>query len=179
MFQHPRTNKEFVLKLRNLFGISDATSIAEEMPTINHKWNIKNIYSETAQKILDFKQRRAKEWLSADTCKNKDGEVKKSARRDKMAFADNLEKEAKPLGTWTQYTRSPNDSGQHTDQSIHMRNKSTVPEDWSKGLIVKIPKKSNNKNCDNWRGISNLSIPSKVFCSVFLNRIEPAIDTRL
>ena len=31
-------------------------------------------------------------------------------------------------------------------------NSDTIPEDWSKGLIVKVPKKGNLKNCDNWRG---------------------------
>ena len=36
--------------------------------TINSKWNtIKTIYSETAQKVLGFKQKGAKEWISANT----------------------------------------------------------------------------------------------------------------
>ena len=34
-----------------------------------------------------------------------------------------------------------------------------IPEDWAK-----LPKKGNLQNCDNWRGITLLSIPSKVFC---------------
>ena len=66
-----------------------------------------------------------------------------------------------------------------TDLFKSIWNSDTIPEDWSKGLIVKIPKKGNTKNCDNWRGITLLSIPSKVFCKVLLNRMETAIDIRL
>lgn len=66
-----------------------------------------------------------------------------------------------------------------TDLFQNIWNSDTIPEDWSKGLIVKIPKKGNTKNCDNWRGITLLSIPSKVFCKVLLNRMETAIDIRL
>ena len=35
-----------------------------------------------------------------------------------------------------------------------------IPRDWNKGLIIKIPKKGDLQNCDNWRGITLLSIPS-------------------
>ena len=41
--------------------------------------------------------------------------------------------------------------------------KETIPDDWDKGLFVKLPKKSNLQNCDNWRGITLLSIPTKVY----------------
>ena len=51
-----------------------------------------------------------------------------------------------------------------------------IPRDWNKGLIVKIPKKGDFQN---WRGITLLSMPSKIFCRVLLNRIEGAIDVNL
>ena len=57
--------------------------------------------------------------------------------------------------------------------------KETIPSDWGKGLIIKIPKKGNLQVCDNWRGITLLSIPSKVFCRILLGRIETAIDKKL
>ena len=47
-----------------------------------------------------------------------------------------------------------------------------IPRDWDKGLIIKIPKKGDLQNCDNWRGITLLSMPSKIFCRVLLNRIS-------
>ena len=57
--------------------------------------------------------------------------------------------------------------------------KEEVPEDWDKGLIFKLPKKGDLKNCDNWRGITLLSIPSKIFCWILLKRIDSAIDVKL
>ena len=51
--------------------------------------------------------------------------------------------------------------------------------DWSKRVIKKLPKKEDLKNCDSWRGIMLLSIPSKVLCKVILNRIDKQIDTKL
>ena len=42
-----------------------------------------------------------------------------------------------------------------------------------------IPKKDNLQVCDNWRGITLLSIPNKVFCRILLGRIEIVIDKKL
>uniref|UniRef100_A0A8D9EGU9 Craniofacial development protein 2 n=1 Tax=Cacopsylla melanoneura TaxID=428564 RepID=A0A8D9EGU9_9HEMI len=53
------------------------------------------------------------------------------------------------------------------------------PEDWKKGLLIKLPKKGDLSQCQNWRGITLLSIPSKVLMRVILNRIKTVIDTKL
>ena len=37
-----------------------------------------------------------------------------------------------------------------------------MPHEWLKGLIVKLPKKGNLKECTNWQGIMLLVIASKV-----------------
>ena len=66
-----------------------------------------------------------------------------------------------------------------TDLFQNIWNSDTIPEDWSKGIIVKVPKKDNTKNCDNWCGITLLSVPSKMFCRVLLDPMETAIDTRI
>ena len=66
-----------------------------------------------------------------------------------------------------------------TDLFRNIWNKNVIPEDWAKGLIAKVPKKGNLQNCNNWRGITLLSIPSKVFCRILLGRIDSAIDTKL
>ena len=44
-----------------------------------------------------------------------------------------------------------------------------VPEEWKKSILVPLHKKKDRKNCDNYRGISLLSVPGKVFCLVVLN----------
>ncbi|VDP34163.1 unnamed protein product [Schistosoma margrebowiei] len=41
-----------------------------------------------------------------------------------------------------------------------------VPMDWKEGHLVKIPKKGDLSKCENYRGITLLSIPGKVFNSV-------------
>uniref|UniRef100_A0A7I4Z3P4 Reverse transcriptase domain-containing protein n=1 Tax=Haemonchus contortus TaxID=6289 RepID=A0A7I4Z3P4_HAECO len=54
-----------------------------------------------------------------------------------------------------------------------------VPEDWRRGVIVKIPKKGNLSDCGIWRGITLLSVPGKTLCTALLRRICTAIDGRL
>ena len=54
-----------------------------------------------------------------------------------------------------------------------------IPKDWKNGTIVKISKKGDLTNCNNWRGITLFSVPGKVFCSIIVQRICTAIDIRL
>ena len=51
-----------------------------------------------------------------------------------------------------------------------------VPEDWLKGLIVKLPKKGDLTNCNNWRGITLLAVVSKVFSRCLLNHFQEKVD---
>ena len=66
-----------------------------------------------------------------------------------------------------------------TDLFCKIWEQEVIPKDWSKGLIFKLPEKGDLGNCDNWRGITLLSVPSKIFCRILLKRIEKAIDTTL
>ena len=55
-----------------------------------------------------------------------------------------------------------------------------VPAEWKKAIIVPIFKNKGSKlDCGNYRGISLISVPSKVFMRVLLNRIKPNIEERL
>ncbi|VDP72622.1 unnamed protein product, partial [Schistosoma mattheei] len=54
-----------------------------------------------------------------------------------------------------------------------------VPKDWKEGLLIKIPEKGNRCNRDNYRGITLLSIPGKVFNRVLLIRMKDCVDTQL
>ena len=54
-----------------------------------------------------------------------------------------------------------------------------IPADLKMGLIVKIPKKRDISVCDNSRGITLLSIPSKVFCRIILNLTRMTVDQRI
>ena len=52
-----------------------------------------------------------------------------------------------------------------------------VPEEWKKGIIIKLPKKGNLCCCGNWRGITLLSVPGKVLCLILLERLKIGLDS--
>ncbi|VDO63221.1 unnamed protein product [Schistosoma margrebowiei] len=54
-----------------------------------------------------------------------------------------------------------------------------VPMDWKEEHLIKIPKKGDLSKCENYRGITLLSIPGKVFNRVLLNRMKDAVDAKL
>ena len=58
-------------------------------------------------------------------------------------------------------------------------NKERVPDDWTKGVIVKIPKKGALNDCNNWRGITLLSVPSKILAKIIIMRMLDAVDNAL
>lgn len=47
------------------------------------------------------------------------------------------------------------------------------------GLIVKLPKKGDHSKCNNYNANTLLSVPSKIFSRVILNRLQEAMDKRL
>ena len=51
-----------------------------------------------------------------------------------------------------------------------------VPHKWRKGIIDKLPKKGNPKDCNNWRGICFLSIPGKILSTISRKRLRSAVD---
>lgn len=54
-----------------------------------------------------------------------------------------------------------------------------IPADWKEGYLIKIPKKGDLSNCANYRGITLLSVPGKIFNRVILDRMKDAVDHRL
>ena len=54
-----------------------------------------------------------------------------------------------------------------------------VPSQWKNGYLVKLPKKGGLEICKNWRGIMLLSIPSKVFCRIILEKLKHVLDHKL
>ena len=58
-------------------------------------------------------------------------------------------------------------------------NEQEIPSDWKRSLIITIPKKGDMTICDNYRGISLLSVPSKVFCRIIIDRIREGIKDKL
>ena len=54
-----------------------------------------------------------------------------------------------------------------------------VPQDWVEAVIVPLPKKGNLEVCDNWRGISLLSVPGKVFGRIIADRVQKLAETMI
>lgn len=51
-----------------------------------------------------------------------------------------------------------------------------VPQDWRNAVIVPLYKKGSKSECNNYRGISLLSVPGKVLTRIICNRLEPYLD---
>ena len=54
-----------------------------------------------------------------------------------------------------------------------------TPEDWCKGLIVKLLKKDALNNCVNWRGINLMPKAAKVMGKQIIKRISGRVDKKL
>ena len=59
---------------------------------------------------------------------------------------------------------------------IDIWEKEELPPEWTQGNIVQTPKKGNLADCNNWRGVTLISIPSKAFCKVVMMLITEAVD---
>lgn len=54
-----------------------------------------------------------------------------------------------------------------------------TPRKWRKGLIIKLPKKGNLKECKNWCGITLLPVVSKVMGRTVIDRIRTGVESKL
>ncbi|PIK46703.1 hypothetical protein BSL78_16441 [Apostichopus japonicus] len=54
-----------------------------------------------------------------------------------------------------------------------------IPEDWSRGLVTPVYKKGDKLDPANYRAITLLSIPGKVFCRRLLTRIKDTVENHL
>ncbi len=55
----------------------------------------------------------------------------------------------------------------------------TVPLDWQTGVVVPLFKKGDRRVCSNYRGITLLSLPGKVYSRVLERRIRPIVEPRI
>ncbi|KAI0235174.1 hypothetical protein LSAT2_014355 [Lamellibrachia satsuma] len=57
--------------------------------------------------------------------------------------------------------------------------KEEIPAEWKEGYLIKIPKKGDLSHCDNYRGITLLSVPGKVLNRIILERMKGTVDQTL
>ena len=309
------TREKFTLALRNRFSCLEVEEDENEVPqsidnAVEKKWkNFKNIYNETAEKVLGFRKRKVKPWISAESWKlieergklkdatedaksqrikerkkeqhrMKDTEAKRSLRRDKRVWIDRIAMEAEEAATrgemkgvynaaktlcntpnrtmdavkdkngkllttedevkkrWQEHfnevlnrpapetaaTVAERDhdldiyEGYITKEEIKKAIKETasgksagidaittdvlkvdietaasqleelfrniwdqesIPGDWRKGIIVKLPKKGDLTAAGNWRGITLLCLPSKIMGKIIIRRLRDQVDAQL
>jgi hypothetical protein len=57
--------------------------------------------------------------------------------------------------------------------------KEEVPAQWKEGLVIKLPKTGDIRDCSNYRGIMLLSVPGKVLNRVLLERTKGEVDLNI
>ncbi|KAK3535605.1 hypothetical protein QTP70_017246, partial [Hemibagrus guttatus] len=55
----------------------------------------------------------------------------------------------------------------------------TVPLDWATGVVIPLFKKGDQRVCSNYRGITLLSLPGKVYSRVLERRVRPLVEPRI
>ena len=93
-------------------------------------------------------------------------------KNNKAAGPDNIPAEALKAGTET------------TVELLHplfenIWKTEKIPTQWKEGFLIKLPKKGDLSRCANYRGITLLSVPGKVFNRILLERMKVAVDPLL
>ncbi len=55
----------------------------------------------------------------------------------------------------------------------------SVPEDWRKALVIPVHRKGSKMQCTNYRGISLLSIPGKVYARILDYKVRDITETKV
>ena len=55
----------------------------------------------------------------------------------------------------------------------------TVPKEWQTGVVVPLFKKGDQRVCANYRGITLLSLPGKVYAKVLERRVRPIVEPQI
>ena len=58
-----------------------------------------------------------------------------------------------------------------------VKEEGVAPKSWNKGIMVKLPKKGNLRECTNRRGITLLPVISKIIGRVLISRIKKELTT--
>ena len=54
-----------------------------------------------------------------------------------------------------------------------------VPDDWKRGIIVPIHKKGSTMDCSNYRGITMLSVPGKIYARILEARLREKVEDKI
>ena len=54
-----------------------------------------------------------------------------------------------------------------------------MPKEWQTGVVVPLFKKGDQRVCANYRGITKLSLPGKVYSKVLERRVRPIVEPQI
>ena len=57
--------------------------------------------------------------------------------------------------------------------------KENLPDDWKKGILVKLPNKGEITCAGIWRGITLLCIPANIMAKIRISRLRDQVDAKL
>ncbi|KAK3505944.1 hypothetical protein QTP70_018870, partial [Hemibagrus guttatus] len=87
------------------------------------------------------------------------------------------------VGRWKEYFEdllNPTDTPSVEEpEGLRAWRSGTVPLDWATGVVVPLFKKGDRRVCSNYRGITLLSLPGKVYSRVLERRVRPLVEPRI
>ena len=124
------------------------------------------------------KERKERESNQGETHEDSDitiEEVQKAIKKVKVG---------KSPGADEIYPEMIKNQGREADKLLHAIIQDSwklkqVPQDWRKGIIVPIHKKGSTMECSNYRGISMLSVPGKVYARILEMRLREQVEDQL
>ena len=179
--RRPAEKQEFVVELRNRFSV-----LAEE-PTmdIEEEWEtIKNAYTETSKKVLGYRKKKNKEWITPVTWlrieerrkikekllstksprlkeqvtkqyRDKDKQIKRSARKDKRAYLEDQATEAERAAARGQLSTVY----KITKQLCKTSSKQIVPVKDKSGVVLTSEKEQAERWVEHFREVLNQVSP--------------------
>ncbi|XP_012943709.1 uncharacterized protein LOC101861615 [Aplysia californica] len=158
----------FRLELKNRFqALQDLEETTPNTDEVNTQWkHIVEAYTENSKTCLGVKKKNAnKEWIQQGTWTTI--EERREIKKRQLA--------AKSIRLQEKYAQDYKEAC----QKVKRLEGEQIPEDWSTGVIVKVPEKGALRDCNNWRGITLLSVPSKIPAKIITNRMSDAVDSYL
>ncbi|VDP70374.1 unnamed protein product [Schistosoma mattheei] len=153
------TAEETAIQKFNTAFLRDTNKFNEFKITLNNKFlsvkylpKKRKLLWRTTGKVLGRKKYRRKEWVSIEILD------KIQERKDKKTANNNSRTRTEKVKAQAEYTEANREK---------------------EGYIIEMPKKGNLSKYENYRGITLLSAPGKVFNRVLLNRMKDSVDAQL
>ena len=117
----------------------------------------------------------AEEMREMDTAEIREDEVRQALRKTKSGKAPGMDEIPAEL------LKASGDTAVQELTRLYRKiwKEERIPDNWKKGIIVKLPKKGDLSECKNWRGVTLLPVMSKIMGRIIIDRIQRGVDEAL